>query len=327
MTTPRPLPTEVSLGLDASQRGRTGNGFPSPTTLDAAREIGCDRVQLTLGWGDAAALDRAVSTDRLLAERGLEAVVALDAGAGGSWVGLDSPRRFEAWTREVVARLPRARSWIPIVQPNLNARRAHLNWRRPATRSLLRALDHQLAAHVLAADVIHCSLSDASVVASLASEIVYELDGLLLDVLLAPAAGIARPEIGDFLRERRSIHYRSLDTYGHTRGSSVIRRLARSFIPLEQALPTAIAAVYSCGEGTIDRVRRTTSPHFRPAIRLPLEFDVAPDEPGASAAAAVRGDPSVAVVWVPTTDVRFRDLAAAMRTDPTVREKWVDTAP
>lgn len=326
MTTPRPLPKPVRFGLAAPRGQRTGDDFPSPAALDAALEIGCDRVELTLIWGDGAALERAVAADQELSDRGLDAVVALDAGAGGSWLGLDSPRRFEAWAREVVARLPRARTWIPLVRPNLNARRAHLTWRRPSTRALLRTLDHQLAAHVLATDVIHRSRPGASVVCNLATEMVYELDGLLLDVLVAPAAGIARPEIGDFLRERRSIHYRSPDSRGHPRATALIRRLARSFIPLEQALPTAIAAVYSCDEGSIDRVRRTTSPHFRPAISLPLELEVGPDDPVESAGGAVRRDPSVAVVWIPSADDRFRQLTAALRADSTAGEKRVDTA-
>lgn len=320
MTTPRPVPTELSFGL-AGGRNRGGGRFlRSPAAIEAAAAIGCDRVELTLRWGDRSILDRAVALDRHLSDLGLEAVIALDAGAGGPWVGLDAPQRFRAWAEEVVGHFPRARTWIPISQPNLGALRSHITWRRLATGPLLRALDHQLAAHVLAADVIHDQGSGASVVCSLASDVIYEMDGLLLDVLLAPAAGIPRAEIGEFLRQRRSLHYRSLDRYPGSRRRLVLRGLARSVIPLEQALPRAIAAAYSCDHGPVDRVRRDTPVHYRPAVRLPLELDLDPDGGIQAARMTVRCDPSITTVWRATADDVFRELITALRGDTRVRE-------
>lgn len=325
MTTPRPVPAELSFGLGAGRNREAGHDLPSPAALEGAAAIGCDRAQLTLVWGDRSTVERAVALDRRLSDLGLEPVIALDAGTGGRWIGLDAPQRFRAWAEEVVGLFPRARTWIPIIQPNLGALRSHITWRRLATGHLLRALDHQLAGHVLAAGVIHNRAPGASVVCSLASDVIYELDGLLLDVLLAPAAGIPRAEIGEFVRQRRSLHYRSLDRYPPARRRLVLRRLARSVIPLEQALPRAIATAYSCDEGPVDRVRRDTPVHFRPAVRLPLELDLDTDGGIEAARMTVRCDPSISTVWRPTADDTFRDLITALRGDTRVRDRGLET--
>lgn len=326
MTTPRPVPAELSFGLGGDRNRQADHELPSRATLEATAAIGCDRVQLTLRWDDRATLERAVAVDRDLCDLGLEPVIALDGGAGGWWVALDAPQRFQAWAEEVVDRFPRARAWIPIIQPNVGALRSHITWRHPATGHLLRALDHQLAAHVLAAEVIHGRIPVASVVCSLASDVIYELDGLLLDVLLAPAAGIPRAEIGDFLRQRRSLHYRSLERHPAPRRRLVLRRLARSVIPLEQALPRAIAAAYSCDDRPVDRVRRDTPVHFRPAVRLPLELDLDTDAGVEAARVTVRCDPSISTVWRPTADGTFRELITALRGDMGVARKPTQSA-
>lgn len=325
MTTPRPVPAELSFGLAGGRNRRSGGDIPSPASLEAAAAIGCDRVQLTLRWGDRSTVERAVALDRHLTDLGLEPVIALDAGAGGAWTGLDAPQRFRAWAEEVVGRFPRARTCIPIIQPNVAALRSHITWRRLATGPLLRALDHQLAAHVLAAGVIHDRDSGASVVCNLASDVIYELDGLLLDVLLAPAAGIPRAEIGDFLRQRRSLHYRSLERHPAARRRLLLRRLARSVIPLEQALPRAIAAAYSCDQGPVDRVRRDLPIHFRPAVRLPLELDLETDGGIEAARVTVRRDPSISTVWRATADDAFRNLITALQGDTRVRESRLES--
>lgn len=325
MTTPRPVPAELTFGLAGGRSREGGHDLPSPAALEAAAAIGCDRAQLTLVWGDRSRLERAVAVDRHLSDLGLEPVIALDAGAGGSWVGLDVPQRFRDWAEEVVGRFPKARTWIPVIQPNVGALRSHITWRRLATGPLLRALDHQIAAHVMAAHFIHDRVPGASVVCSLASDVIYELDGLLLDVLLAPAAGIPRAQIGDFLRQRRLLHYRSLDRYLPDRRRLVLRRLARSVIPLEQALPRAVAAAYACDEGPVDRVRRDTPVHFRPAVRLPLELDLETDRGIEAARVTVRCDPSISTVWRPAADDAFRDLITALRGGTRVRENGMES--
>ena len=118
-------------------------------------------------------------------------------------------------------------------------RRYARGWRHLATGRLLRALDHQLAGHAMAAAALP---ADATVDVGLVPHGPYELRQLLVDVLDAPAAGVPRHEIGPHLRARRAAYEQ--EHPARTPRQRLRRRLTASAIPLELALPRAIAASY-----------------------------------------------------------------------------------
>ena len=159
-----------------------------------------------------------------------------DAG----WLRLDAPERFVARARATAAEHPDCRRWRTIDGLNDWPVRAYASgWRNLATGRLLRALDHQLAGHALAAAVLPAG---SEVEVGLVAHGPYELRQLLLDVLEAPAAGVARTDIGPHLRARRAAYER--EHPARTPRQRLRRRLTASAIPLELALPRAIAAAY-----------------------------------------------------------------------------------
>jgi hypothetical protein len=115
-------------------------------------------------------------------------------------------------------------------------------WRTFATGRLLRTLDHQLAGHVLAAAAIRDRHPGAEVEVGLVHRDAYELEDLLRDVLAVAGAGVARGDVGPHLRRRRDEHERSAPP--RSPRARVRRRLIATAVPLEQALPRALGAVY-----------------------------------------------------------------------------------
>jgi hypothetical protein len=198
-----------------------------------------DSPAIVLQWGDGRALDAAVTS---VASAGSgRAAIVLHAGADDRWLRLDAPELFADWAAQVAAALPDERRWTTIDGLNDWPVTAYAgNLRGLATGHLLRALDHQLAGHALASAALPHG-SDVAV--GLADDDAYELGQLLLDVLAAPRLGVARNAIGPHLRARRQDYVR-----GHAAVSPrrrLRRRLVASAIPLEQALPRAIAAAYA----------------------------------------------------------------------------------
>jgi len=164
------------------------------------------------------------------------------------WLSLEAPARFASWATAVADRL--GDDWpnvVTFVQPNVVAWRAWITGSLPPRRvgavgDLVRALDHMLTAHVLAHAVFHARRPDAVVALDSGTMPVYELDGLLLDVFASRAAGVGRYELREWLTERRRDWYqRRAPATLTTRG---LRRLSRSAVPLDQALPGTIAAVF-----------------------------------------------------------------------------------
>ena len=107
---------------------------------------------------------------------------------------------------------------------------------------LVRSLDHLLTAHVLAYAAIHRRQPEAVVSTDNHASSLYELDRMLLDVLVArseacqpirPTGMAGRPARGPAHRPR-----------GTGRADAPIQRMTRSILPLDQALPRAVAAVY-----------------------------------------------------------------------------------
>jgi hypothetical protein len=188
-------------------------------------------------WGD----DTGVRSWARAVDAG--ATVVLHDGADERWLHLDAPERFAAWAGRVAELLPACRSWISVRGLNQWPVERYVGVRNLATGRLLRAFDHQLAGHVLAGEVLGDAAPGSTIEPGLVPDgRAYELHGLLLDVLAAPGDGVPRTAIGEHLRARRAAFEAAEPA--RTPKQRLVRRLAASAIPLEQALPRAIAAVY-----------------------------------------------------------------------------------
>lgn len=230
-----------------------------------AASLGCDSFRLSVEWArvepapgeiDWGALERYAAVLSAAATSGLEPVVTLHhfthpAWLGPDfWVGLDAPDIFAAWVELAVVRLRgHCQRWVTVNQPNVYAMSSYLTGafppgRRLATGAALRSLDHLLAAHVLADEVIHRLQPEARVATTSYPLPVYELDQLLLDVVLARRRGVSRSGVGPYLRQRRRDWYRAAVGVATPVTARPLRRLAASILPLEQAFPRTVAEVY-----------------------------------------------------------------------------------
>jgi len=230
--------------------------------------------------------------------RGLLPVVVLHHLGHPRWLGddfwlrLEAPARFAEWTAAAVTHLEgRCRHWVTVEEPNVTAVRSWLSGTAPPGRilavgDLVRSLDHLLAAHVVAYGTLHGHRSDAVVATTVAASPLYELGALLGDVLSARAAGVGRDDLPDWLSERRRSWYSTRAR--PTAAEATVRGMARSGVPLEQALPRTLDAVWA-------------GPHGRPLDDLAVELP----HPDGAAAADGRSAGS---------GLRVRGLAAVGRT-------------
>lgn len=172
-----------------------------------------------------------------------QATVVLHDGADERWLLLDAPERFAGWAATLAALAPACRSWVSVRGLNVWPVERYVGLRTLATGRLLRAFDHQLAGHVLARETIAEAIPGATVLPGVVPDLrAYELASLLDDVLAAADRGVARAEVGPYLRARKSEFER--DHPATTPRQRLVRRLAASALPLEQALPRALGAVY-----------------------------------------------------------------------------------
>ncbi|MDQ6698391.1 MAG: family 1 glycosylhydrolase [Actinomycetota bacterium] len=234
-----------------------------PDHLDRAVAAGCDSFRLSIEWArcqpsesgwDTTAFDRYRDILSACRERGLDPLVTLHHFTHPGWLGeefwlrLDAPERFASWVARAVRDLaPFARRWVTLNEINVCALQSFFVGAFPpgdrlAMGKTVRALDHLLTAHVLAHAQIHEQQPDAEAATNPFAFSVYELDQLLGDVLLARLHGITRDELHRWLEQRRCEYH---DTIGPvTRREAAMRTVAKSSIPLEQALPRAVSAVY-----------------------------------------------------------------------------------
>lgn len=232
--------------------------------LGAAAQAGCDTARVSIEWARCEPLDgrldrRAVGDyGRLLDschDHGLQPVVTLHRVAHPAWLGVDfwlrpdSPERFRQWVEVAVDHFAgRAHQWVPVDQLNITALWAYLSGHRPPGRRLdvaatIRSLDHLLAAHVLAFDAIKERQPQAVVAMATRTLPVYELDRLLVDVVLSRSRGVGRHDLGVWLADRRD-HFSAGTRAARTAVVWALRQWAASAVPLEQALARATAAVY-----------------------------------------------------------------------------------
>jgi beta-glucosidase/6-phospho-beta-glucosidase/beta-galactosidase len=238
--------------------------------LDRAEAAGCDAFRMSVEWArcepadgvyDEGAFDRYRAILDACIDRGLRPTVCLHHFTHPHWLGphfwrgLDSPGRFATWVGAAVDRLgDRCRNWLTLNEVNGYAVQAYVLGTLPPGRllahsGLVRVLDHMLTGHVLAHEQIHRRQAGAVVSTDNHASSLYELDRMLLDVLLARAGGVSRTDLRDWLAGRRAEQNESMGG-ARRRADAVIRRLTASILPLDQALPRTVAAVY---DGRHDR--------------------------------------------------------------------------
>lgn len=199
--------------------------------LDRVAALGCDAFRLGVEWArvepspgvvDDSALDRYAAMLDACHERGLEPLVTLHHFTHPAWLGEDfwlsgdAPRQFAAWVELVAGRLAsRCRNWVTINEINVVGLDAYFLGVFPPGRVLAvadvtRAFDNLLAGHVLAYDVLHRLQPEATVTTNNTSISVYEVDRMLIDLLLARRAGVTADDIGTYIGERRASWYASL---------------------------------------------------------------------------------------------------------------------
>lgn len=199
----------------------------------------------------------AASVHALHAAGGTPVIVVHDGRVPG-WAGeefwrlLHAPDRFLRWVATVLDAIGEPGcTWVPVAEPNAIALDGFVTGRRPphgrwATGHAIRAVDHLLAAHALAYAEIKGRDPTARVRLVLRPEDAYELGELFADVLAAPSRGVDRAGLHAHLEERRRAWYSSRPTSGLR--ERAMRRVARSIVPLELALPRTLAAVAACGD-------------------------------------------------------------------------------
>ena len=243
--------------------------------FDRAVAAGCSAFRLGVEWARCEPLEGQVDEDafdcycRILDachDRNLQPLLTLHHFTHPAWLGEefwlrpDSPERFLEWVRLAVDRLAgRCRHWVTLNEINIYALQTWLTGMFPPGRRLdiaatVRTLDHMLCAHVLAYAEIKARQPQAVVSTNNFSFSLYELDRLLVDVVMARSRGIGRYDLGDWLRTRRAEYYASLSHV--PRRDLPLRRLAATTVPLEKALPRSVAAVYDLGyERALDVVQ------------------------------------------------------------------------
>jgi len=237
--------------------------------LDLVAGLGCDSFRLSIEWArvepeeghtDEAAISRYRDILGACLERGLTPLVTLHHFTHPWWLGEDlwlrpdAPERFSRWAGVAVEAFgDRCDSWVTINEANVLAIQTYLMGTFPPGRvgalsKMATALDHLVAAHVLAYDAIHARQPGATVATNNFSLSVYELDRLPLDLLTARAHGRPAAELPGWLAERRAEHYRNVPgpaLPGRRRLEWVLRAAAAAALPLERALPAATAAVFN----------------------------------------------------------------------------------
>ncbi|MGD0594539.1 MAG: family 1 glycosylhydrolase [Acidimicrobiales bacterium] len=302
--------------------------------LDQAAALGIDSFRLSLEWArcepsegryDDDAFERYRSILTACRERGMEPLLTLLHFTHPAWLGVDfwsradSAERYAGFAAEAVTRLSsECQNWVTLNEINVLALMSFFLGGFPPGRRLdgpttLKAADLLLSAHVLAYERIK-RLQPAGVVSTNnCSFSIYELDRLLIDLLLARSRGVDRDDLDAHLAERRTDFYASdagkgvPGPSGSTRrwatGEEALRRLARQLVHPVQAFARTIEAVYaSPHERTLDVTQLDyydpeTASHLQPPFmptaggRWPLPqrplWDDPANPPGLSAYCAV----------------------------------------
>ena len=244
--------------------------------LDRAGAIGVDSFRLSVEWArcepeegrvDDESFARYATILEACRERGMQPLVTLHHFTHPEWLGeefwtrRDAPERFAVWAALAADRLGElCDSWVTINEINVLALLSFVLGAFPPGHRLdgtgaLRVADHLLAAHVLAYGELKERLPEASVSTNNCCFSVYELDRMLVDLLLLRSRGIARDEAAAHLAERRARWYatpagrgvRRADgtlTRWRPRLEEALRRLAAQVVDPVAAFGRTLEAVY-----------------------------------------------------------------------------------
>jgi len=232
--------------------------------LDLTAALGCDAFRLSVEWArvepapgqlDEGALDRYATILEACRARGLEPLVTLHHFTHPAWLGEDfwlsgdSPDRYAAWVETAVGHLgPWCETWVTLNEVNALALGSYLLGIFPPGRSLqfvdmAVALDHLLAAHIKGYDVIHRLQPDATVTTNNVSLSLYELDRMLVDLLMARRAGVARHEQDTWTRYRRAEWYAATASPGPL--ERALRGVTKSRLGSTGAFSRALDALWA----------------------------------------------------------------------------------
>ena len=133
------------------------------------------------------------------------------------WLSSDSPAVYADWVTLVVDRLGnKCRHWITVNEFNILSFANYVlgiypPGRRMALGDFHSATAHLLAAHVKGYEQVHAKDPVAFVTTNNSATSIYEYDRMFVDLLLAPASGIGREDLEDWLIDRRAAWYAALD--------------------------------------------------------------------------------------------------------------------
>jgi beta-glucosidase len=248
--------------------------------LDRAAAIGLNMFRLGLEWARIEPIEGQIDKEALrryaeildgCRERGMEPLVTLLHFTHPSWLGeefwldADAPGRFAEFVELAVGELAsRCRYWVTLNEINILGPGSYLfgvfpPGRRGAVLDAARAVDHLLAAHVKAYEVIHRLQPDAVVTTNNASASGYELDRLLIDLLVARSLGVERDRIDEWVAERRQRWYEELPPPSPL--ERLLRRLLAARSPIAPVGRSAKAASRPRPEAALDAIY--SSPHER----------------------------------------------------------------
>jgi len=232
--------------------------------LDLAAAMGCDAFRLSVEWArvepapgqiDDGALEHYATILQACRARGLEPLVTLHHFTHPAWLGEDfwlsgdSPDRYAAWVETAVGRLgPWCATWVTLNEINAVALGSYLLALFPPGRTLAFtdatvALDHLLAAHIKGYDAVHRLQPGATVTTNNVSLSLYELDRMLVDVLVARRAGVTRDDLGTWTEHRRSEWYAALSPPGPL--ERALRRTSRRRLGGPDGFPSALDALWA----------------------------------------------------------------------------------
>ena len=195
--------------------------------LELATDAGAGALALSVEWAriepepgrvDEGAVARYAATFASAAARGITPIAVLHDVANPAWLGEEfwltpgSPDRFADHVARLVGSLASScRHWVTLRQPNLVALAGWVDGRHPPRRlgalaDAWAVVDNLLSAHLLAYGAIHDLEPDAQVLLGLRASPSYDWHRLMVDLLCAPALGVARDALDPWIAERRSRH-------------------------------------------------------------------------------------------------------------------------
>jgi hypothetical protein len=220
-----------------------------------------------------------------LDDAGAGAVAVLFAGSQPAWLGhdfwleLDSPETFATWVDAVVDHLGQDRLWLPVDRANGYALERYVRGTgrrmRMATGFAIRCLDNLVAAHATAAGRIADRDPAAKICMSTVAFGEYELDRLVVDLLLHRERAVEQRHLREHLEARRDEWYVALPRPSVK--ELVKRHYTRSGIPLEQAFPRAQAAIRTLERDAVDRLEVHGSAKLRDDVRAAYRAFVSSD--------------------------------------------------